>query len=302
MAKDIKKILEKKLQENTQRHASAEQTVAFDQGRELVSVLVDKIERNPYQPRRIFPQNELDKLAQSIAEVGLLEPVLLRKVGDTYQIAAGERRWRAHKQIERRHIDAVVKDISDSDMAVFALAENIDREDLSDYEIGIALKQVEKAFPTKKKLAESLGMNREDMYRYYAYDDLPEYIIADLNTNPRLLSRSAASDIKRLLKQYKNLPSFNEYLAEAWALLVNNDLDQTKITTYVARKLKGNDEKDSHIQDSHNLIRDGKKVGNIAWTEKHITVRLNAKALNADQEQKLKDFLEKLIEGELSEV
>lgn len=302
MAKDIKKILEKKLQENTQRHASAEQTVAFDQGRELVSVLVDKIEPNPYQPRRIFPQNELDKLAQSIAEVGLLEPVLLRKVGDTYQIAAGERRWRAHKQIERRHIDAVVKDISDSDMAVFALAENIDREDLSDYEIGIALKQVEKAFPTKKKLAESLGMNREDMYRYYAYDDLPEYIIADLNANPRLLSRSAASDIKRLLKQYKDLPSFNEYLSEAWALLLNNNLDQTKITTYVARKLKGNDEKDSHIQDSHNLIRDGKKVGNIAWTEKHITVRLNAKALNADQEQKLKDFLEKLIEGELSEV
>jgi ParB family chromosome partitioning protein len=302
VAKDIKKILEKKLQENTQRHASAEQTVAFDQGRELVSVLVDKIEPNPYQPRRIFPQNELDKLAQSIAEVGLLEPVLLRKVGDTYQIAAGERRWRAHKQIERRHIDAVVKDISDSDMAVFALAENIDREDLSDYEIGIALKQVEKAFPTKKKLAESLGMNREDMYRYYAYDDLPEYIIADLNANPRLLSRSAASDIKRLLKQYKDLPSFNEYLSEAWALLLNNNLDQTKITTYVARKLKGNDEKDSHIQDSHNLIRDGKKVGNIAWTEKHITVRLNAKALNADQEQKLKDFLEKLIEGELSEV
>lgn len=302
MAKDIKKILEKKLQENTQRHASAEQTVAFDQGRELVSVLVDKIERNPYQPRRIFPQNELDKLAQSIAEVGLLEPVLLRKVGDIYQLAAGERRWRAHKQIKRRHIDAVVKDISDSDMAIFALAENIDREDLSDYEIGIALKQVESAFPTKKKLAESLGMNREDMYRYYAYDDLPEYIIADLNTNPRLLSRSAASDIKRLLKQYKDLPSFNEYLAEAWTLLLNNDLDQTKITTYVARKLKGNDEKDSHIQDSHNLIRDGKKVGNIAWTEKHIIVRLNTKALNADQEQKLKDFLEKLIEGELSEV
>lgn len=302
MAKDIKKILEKKLQENTQRHASTEQTVAFDQGRELVSVLVDKIERNPYQPRRIFPQNELDKLAQSIAEVGLLEPVLLRKVGDIYQLAAGERRWRAHKQIKRRHIDAVVKDISDSDMAIFALAENIDREDLSDYEIGIALKQVESAFPTKKKLAESLGMNREDMYRYYAYDDLPEYIIADLNTNPRLLSRSAASDIKRLLKQYKDLPSFNEYLAEAWTLLLNNDLDQTKITTYVARKLKGNDEKDSHIQDSHNLIRDGKKVGNIAWTEKHIIVRLNTKALNADQEQKLKDFLEKLIEGELSEV
>lgn len=291
-------MLEKKLQENTQRHASAEQSVIFNQGRELVSVLVDKIGPNPYQPRRIFPQDELDKLAQSIAEVGLLEPILLRKTGDKYQIAAGERRWRAHKQIERRHIDAVVMEISDSDMAVFALAENIDREDLSDYEIGIALKQVEKAFPTKKKLAESMGLSRQDMYRYYAYDDLPEFIVDDLNKNPRLLSRSAASDIKRMLNENKDHPLVNDYLSEAWALLSESDLDQTKITAYVTRKLKGDETRDSHIQDAHNLIRDGKKVGNIARTEKHITVKLNASALNAEQEQKLKDFIEKLIEGE----
>ncbi|WP_404361578.1 ParB/RepB/Spo0J family partition protein [Methylotuvimicrobium sp. KM1] len=298
MAKDIKKMLEKKLQENTQRHASAEQSVNFDQGRELVSVLVGKIEPNPYQPRRIFPQDELDKLAQSIAEVGLLEPILLRKTGDGYQIAAGERRWRAHKQIERRHIDAVVMEISDSDMAVFALAENIDREDLSDYEIGIALKQVEKAFPTKKKLAESLGLNRQDMYRYYAYDDLPAFIIEDLNKNPRLLSRSAANDIKRLLNENKDHPAVNDYLAEAWDLLLSSDLDQTKIAAYVARKLKGHETRDSHIQDAHNLIRDGKKVGNIARTEKHITVKLNTSVLNAEQEQKLKVFLEDLVQSE----
>ncbi len=220
MAKDIKKMLAEKLQQNTERHAAADQSVAFDEGRELISVLVDKIEPNPYQPRRIFPQDELNKLAQSIAEVGLLEPILLRKMGDKYQIAAGERRWRAHKQIERRHIDAVVMNISDSDMAVFALAENIDREDLSDYEIGLALKQVEKAFPTKKKLAESMGMNRQDMYRYYAYDDLPQFIIDDLNSNPRLLSRSAATDIKRLLNENKDNPSIDDFLIEARDLLI----------------------------------------------------------------------------------
>lgn len=293
-------MLEKKLQENTQRHASAEQSVNFDQGRELVSVLVGKIEPNPYQPRRIFPQDELDKLAQSIAEVGLLEPILLRKTGDGYQIAAGERRWRAHKQIERRHIDAVVMDISDSDMAVFALAENIDREDLSDYEIGIALKQVEKAFPTKKKLAESMGLSRQDMYRYYAYDDLPDFIIADLNENPRLLSRSAASDIKRLLNESQDNQAVIGYLKEAWGLLLESELDQTKITAYVARKLKGHEMQNTHVQDAHNLIREGKKIGNIAWTERHITVKLNADVLSEDQEEKLKAFLENLVQGALS--
>lgn len=302
MSKDLKKMLEQKLQQNTQRHALAVQDANFEEGKEHILIPVDKIDPNPYQPRRIFPQQELDQLAQSISELGLLEPILVRKIDDRYQLAAGERRWRAHKQLHKHTIEALVTSISDSDMAVFALAENVDREGLSDYEIGLALKQVENAFPTKKKLAESLGMNREDMYRYYAYDDLPQFIISDLNTNPRLLSRSAASDIKRLLKQCGHLPSFNAYLAEAWALLLENELDQTKIAAFVTRKLKGHEEKDSHIQNSRNLIRDGKKVGNIAWTEKHITVKLNAKTLNSEQEQKLKDFLEKLIEGELAEV
>jgi len=299
MSKDLKKMLEQKLQQNTQRHALAAQEAEFEEGKEHLLIPVDKIDPNPYQPRRIFPQQELDQLAQSIAEIGLLEPILVRKIDDRYQIAAGERRWRAHKQLNKHTIEALVTRISDSDMAVFALAENVDREDLSDYEIGLALKQVESAFPTKKKLAESLGLNREDMYRYYAYDDLPQFIITDLNANPRLLSRSAASDIKRLLKQCGHLLSFNAYLAEAWALLLDNELDQTKIAAYVTRKL---DEKDSHIRDSRNLIRDGKKVGNIAWTEKHITVKISTKALNADQEQQLKEFLEKLIEGEFAEV
>jgi ParB family chromosome partitioning protein len=302
MSKDLKKMLEQKLQQNTQRHALASQEAEFEEGKEHVFIPVDKIEPNPYQPRRIFPQQELDQLAESISEIGLLEPILVRKIDDRYQIAVGERRWRAHKQLHKHTIEALVTSISDSDMAVFALAENVDREDLSDYEIGLALKQVESAFPTKKKLAESLGFNREDMYRYYAYDDLPQFIITDLNANPRLLSRSAASDIKRLLKQCGHLSSFNAYLAEAWALLLDNELDQTKITAYITRKLKCHDEKDSHIQNSHNLIRDGKKVGNIAWTEKHITVKISTKAINADQEQKLKDFLEKLIEGEFAEV
>jgi ParB family transcriptional regulator, chromosome partitioning protein len=150
MSKDLKKMLEQKLQQNTQRHALASQESEFEEGKEHVFIPVDKIEPNPYQPRRIFPQQELDQLAESISEIGLLEPILVRKIDDRYQIAAGERRWRAHKQLHKHTIEALVTSISESDMAVFALAENVDREDLSDYEIGLALKQVESAFPTKK--------------------------------------------------------------------------------------------------------------------------------------------------------
>jgi ParB family chromosome partitioning protein len=304
MNKNLKKLLEEKLQQNNQRHASADQSVEFAEGKEYNLIAVNNIDPNPYQPRRIFPQAELEKLAASIAEVGLIEPILVRKIDDRYQIAAGERRWRAHKLLNRNTIEALITPISDSDMAVFALAENIDREDLSDYEIGLALRRIENIFPTKKKLAESLGLNREDMYRYFAFDDLPEFIHSDLNNNPRLLSRSAASDIKRLLKQQKDSPFINVCLAEAWSLLLANELDQTKLTGFIDKKLKALHESrtDCHIQSSHNLIQKGKKVGNIAWSNKHITVKLSVNALNIEQEQQLKDFLEKLIDAEFTKV
>jgi ParB family chromosome partitioning protein len=304
MSKDLKKLLEEKLQQNNQRHAEASQSVEFSEGREYNLISIDIIDPNPYQPRRIFPQAELEKLAASITEIGLLEPILLRKIDDRYQIAAGERRCRAYKLLNKHTIEALITSITDSDMAVFALAENVDREDLSDYEIGLALRQIENVFPTKKKLAESLGLNREDMYRYFAFDDIPEFMRIDLNSNPRLLSRSAASDIKRLLKQQKDSPFINACMAEAWSLLLVSELDQTKLTGYISNKLKALHENktDCHIQSSHNLIREGKKVGNIAWTGKHITVKLSAEALNSEQEEQLKDFLEKLLNGELAKV
>jgi ParB family transcriptional regulator, chromosome partitioning protein len=105
MSKDLKKLLEEKLQINNQRHAAAEQAVEFAEGREYNLISIDSIDPNPYQPRRIFPQAELEKLAASITEIGLLEPILVRKIDGRYQIAAGERRWRAHKLLNKHTIE-----------------------------------------------------------------------------------------------------------------------------------------------------------------------------------------------------
>lgn len=304
MSKDLKKMLEEKLLQNNQRHALSHQSADFPEGREYNLIPIDEIDPNPYQPRRVFPQNELEKLAESIAEIGLLEPILLRKIDARYQIAAGERRWRAHKLLNKKTIAAIVTSISDSDMAVFAIAENVDREDLSDYEIGLALRQIENLFPTKKKLAESLGINREDMYRYFAFDDLPEFIKTDLNNNPRILSRSAASDIRRLIGQHSETPGFNDHLAEAWALLIKSELEQTKIAAYVLKKIKTVDgeQKDCPVPGAHNLVSDGKKVGWITWSSKHMTIKLNAADLDEKKEKKLRSFLEKLMDANVSEV
>jgi ParB family chromosome partitioning protein len=300
MSKDLKVLLQEKLQQNTQRHMAAGQPIEFAEGREFNLISVDMIDPNPYQPRRIFPQLEIENLASSIAELGLLEPILLRKVNTRYQIAAGERRWRAYKFLNKSSIEAIITQITDSDMAVFSLAENIDREDLSDYEICLALRQIENTFPTKKKLAESLGLIREDMYRYFSFLDLPEFILKSLNDNPRLLSRSAASELKRIQNIEKDSPFLITSMEEAWELLLAGNLEQSKLATYVSKKIKQftQNEKDCHIQTEHNLIQDGKKVGNIAWTDKHITVKLKSNALSNAQEQKLKIYIENLLNEE----
>ena len=296
MAKDMKAMLARKLAENTQRHAEADQDLEFDAGRQYTKLSVELIDPNPYQPRRIFPQDELEALASSISESGLLQPISVRRNGERYQIIAGERRWRAHKLLGRHTIEALVIPVEDSDMAVLSLAENIDREDLSDYEIGKALRQVESLFPTKKKLAESLGLNREDMYRYYAFESLPESIQVRLDLNPRLLSRAAAADLKRFLQQHEDSPLAMEFLMEAWELLEACELEQTKLTAHVARELKAQLGGEEHgSRDVQELVRCGKKVGSISRDGKNLVVKLKAGTLSQKKESQLYQFLEKLI-------
>ena len=289
-------MLAQKLAENSQRHAAAQQDLEFDAGRQHVKLPVEIIDPNPYQPRRVFPIEELESLASSISEAGLLQPISVRKVGERYQIIAGERRLRAHKLLGRSSIEALITASEDSDMAVLALVENIDREDLSDFEIGKALRQVENLFPSKKKLAESLGMGREDMYRYYAFEGLPDYIRSKLEGSPRILSRSAAVDTRRVLQQSEGHPMLEECMKESWALLEMGELVQTKFATHLAKALKAR--LTNAIPDDHSiqhLAKDGRKVGTISKDRKSLIVKLDSDVLSQEQEHHLRLFLAELL-------
>ena len=298
MAKDLKSMLAQKLAENSKRHADATQETSFDPGKQHVKIAVEKIEPNPYQPRRIFPQDELNALASSISESGLLQPITVRASGDRYQIVAGERRWRAQKLLGRHSIEALVMAADDSDMAVLSLAENIDRQNLSDYEIAKALRQVENLFPSKTKLAESLGMNRQDMYRYYAFEALPEHIRSRLDDNPRLLSRSAASEIKQLLQQSEHNALLLELLDEAWRLLESGDLPQIKLAAHIVRELKS---RTMPIHDkplNQEILHNGKVIGSVVQDGRSLVMKLKDHALSEEQRTRLLTFVDQLLSEE----
>jgi ParB family chromosome partitioning protein len=105
-------------------------------------IAIDLIDPNPLQPRRVFQQEKLAELAQSIRANGIVQPLVVRKTGDRFQLVAGERRWRAAKLAGLRQVPAVVQDIPDDHLLEITLIENIQREDLNPIETAIAFQRM----------------------------------------------------------------------------------------------------------------------------------------------------------------
>lgn len=103
---------------------------------EVVEIVISRIQANPFQPRRTFHDEDIKGLAESIKSQGLLQPIVVRKKGDAYEIVSGERRLRALKYLDSPKAPCIVKDkVSDTKMLEMALVENIQRENLNDIEI-----------------------------------------------------------------------------------------------------------------------------------------------------------------------
>jgi ParB family chromosome partitioning protein len=108
------------------------------------SIPIDLIDPNPSQPRRIFQSERLAELAQSIRTSGIIQPLVVRKAGNRYQLVAGERRWRAAKLAGIAHVPVVVREIPDDHLLEITLIENIQREDLNPIETAIAFDRLGK--------------------------------------------------------------------------------------------------------------------------------------------------------------
>ena len=149
------------------------------QGSSTISeIALDQITTNPNQPRREFDPTTLEELANSIREIGIVQPITLRQTGpDSYQIVAGERRWRASQAAGKHTIPAYVRTIDDEHIMEMALVENIQREDLNAIEIALAYSQLlEKEGMTQEKVAERVGKSRVAVANYLRLLKLPAQV------------------------------------------------------------------------------------------------------------------------------
>ena len=157
---------------------STEEEVHTSGSSSISEVPVFKIKANPNQPRREFATEALQELAESIRQIGIIQPITLRLMEDgTYQIIAGERRWRASQMAGLTSIPAYVRTADDENMMQMALVENIQREDLNAIEIALAYQNlIEQYDLTQDKLSEKVGKNRATIANYLRLLKLPAQV------------------------------------------------------------------------------------------------------------------------------
>lgn len=157
---------------------STEEEVHANGSSSINEVPVYKIKANPNQPRREFTPEALEELAESIRQIGIIQPITLRLMEDgTYQIIAGERRWRAAQIAGLTTIPAYVRTADDEKMMQMALVENIQREDLNAIEIALAYQNlIEQYDLTQDKLSEKVGKKRATVANYLRLLKLPAQV------------------------------------------------------------------------------------------------------------------------------
>lgn len=141
-------------------------------------IAIDQIEANPNQPRREFDPQSLEELANSIRQLGIVQPITLRQISENkFQIIAGERRWRASQLAGLKAIPAYIRTIKDENIMEMALVENIQREDLNAIEIALAYEHLmEKSGMTQERVAQTVGKSRANVANYLRLLKLPAQV------------------------------------------------------------------------------------------------------------------------------
>lgn len=196
---------------------------------------ISKIEANPYQPRTKFDEESLNELAQSIKELGIVQPITVRKIhNNSYQLIAGERRYRAAKIAGLTSIPAYVRMAEDDKMLELALVENIQREDLDSIEVAISYQRlIDECKLTQESLSDRVGKKRSTISNYLRLLRLPAEIQKGIREKKLLMGHARA---------LVNVDDPRTQL-EIFQVTVENDFSVRKVEELVRNFNKSTEEK-----------------------------------------------------------
>jgi ParB family chromosome partitioning protein len=183
--------------------------------RAIVEIPLDRIRFNPFQPRKIFQQKALEELSASIAEHGVIQPVICARQGDAYRLVVGERRCRASRMAGLTSVPAIIEEMTESKLLQVALIENLQREDLDPIETALAYSHLLREHDlTQEELAQKVGKSRPAITNALRLLSLPDAIRRSVQEGE--ISAGHARAILSLDKERQQL--------ELWSRIKKNDL------------------------------------------------------------------------------
>lgn len=221
----------------------------------IVEIALNEIKKNPYQPRTYFNEEKLNELKESIEKNGLLQPIIVKKAVKGYYIIAGERRYRAFELLGRKEIPAIVKEMTDEEMMVFAVLENLQREDLSALEESESYKNLmDKMSLTQEELAKKLGKSRPYIANSLRLLKLPVEIKNKLEQG--VISAAHARTLLALKTK--------KAMEDVCTLVIERKMSVRELEEYVAKLLKPKEvrkpkAKDIFIEEQENILK--KRLG-----------------------------------------
>lgn len=221
----------------------------------IVEIALDEIKKNPYQPRTYFNEEKLNELKESIEKNGLLQPIIVKKAVKGYYIIAGERRYRAFELLGRKEIPAIIKEMTDEEMMVFAVLENLQREDLSALEESESYKNLmDKMSLTQEELAKKLGKSRPYIANSLRLLKLPVEIKNKLEQG--VISTAHARTLLSLKTK--------KAMEDVCTLVIERKMSVRELEEYVAKLLKPKEvkktkAKDIFIEEQENILK--KRLG-----------------------------------------
>lgn len=240
-------------------------TEANDPSKAPVGVRLSDIEPNPRQPRQDFDAAALEELAQSIRENGVITPITLRKTGDTYQIIAGERRWRASRMAGLHEIPAIVLDVDEQTGYALALIENLQREDLNPMEEADGYRRlIQELGLTQEQAAQRVGVSRPAVANALRLLNLPVSVSALLREK-----KLSAGHARALLPL-----ETPERMEQAAAVILEQQLSVRQTEVLVKQLLKAPRQAKEQAPDIY--VRDLERSMS-ALTGHRITIRHGAK-------------------------
>lgn len=217
----------------------------------IVEISLEEIKKNPYQPRTYFNEEKLNELKESIEKNGLLQPIIVKKAVKGYYIIAGERRYRAFELLGKKEIPAIIKEMTDEEMMIFAVLENLQREDLSALEESESYKNLmDKMSLTQEELAKKLGKSRPYIANSLRLLKLPAEIKNKLEQG--LISAAHARTLLSLKTK--------KAMEEVCTLVIDRKMSVRELEEYVAKLLKPKEvkkpkAKDIFIEEQENNLK-----------------------------------------------